>query len=51
MSATIATPPRVRGTDPMPPAYRRVHRTFVLFNTVVPLVGVAVATSGGCSPR
>ena len=46
MPATIASPPQVRGTRPMGPAHRRIHRTFVLFNTVAPLAGVAAAVVG-----
>ncbi len=33
----------VPGTEPMRPAYRRAHRSFVVFNTLAPLVGVIVA--------
>jgi stearoyl-CoA desaturase (Delta-9 desaturase) len=36
----------IRGTMPMSPAYRRLHRSFVAFNTVVPLVGLVVAIVG-----
>jgi stearoyl-CoA desaturase (Delta-9 desaturase) len=35
-----------RGTEEMSPAYRRLHRGFVLFNTVAPLVGLVWAIVG-----
>lgn len=33
----------VPGTEPMAPVYRRLHRSFVAFNAVAPLVGLVVA--------
>ncbi len=46
MATTVAAPPQVRGTEPMSPTHRRIHRSFVLVNTVVPLVGVGAALVG-----
>jgi stearoyl-CoA desaturase (Delta-9 desaturase) len=36
----------VPGTEPMTRGYRRVHRSFVVFNTVVPLLALLVAGFG-----
>lgn len=36
----------IPGTAPMAPTYRRIHRAFVLFNTVVPVVGLGIAIRG-----
>lgn len=46
--AAIAPPdvPTIRGTEPMAPGYRRIHRSFVVFNTVVPLLGLGLAIVG-----
>lgn len=46
MQATVAAPPQVRGTRPMEDGYRRLHRAFVGFNTVAPLVGLVAAVVG-----
>lgn len=46
MAATVAAPPEVRGTAPMSPGYRRLHRGFVAFNTAVPVMGVVWAVVG-----